>query len=426
MANTQRPPPPLLQPPVQSDDLDALSDALDSGAPPPPAAAAPSAVRPIVRGNDDEVLDLSALAKLGASTPPPAGVRASVAPRLSESTRPQLQLDEEPIVLPRRARATWVMPLLIGLGCGVGLSAVWFATSGGGDHAAAPAQQVTPAVASAAPAPPEVPAPAPSAPTAAPAPPPAAVAVPQPLAAAQVPAAAPSVADAAKSMRETAAPAAMERSVPKTTPSTLAAATAYARPSSSREPPLSPPNRYAATSLAAPAAPVLVVRPAAEPAPAPVGSSLQPMAAPPSVAEPPPTSAATAAATAAPATRPGGGAIDALLDSALSPDARHAETVHAESSPSAAVLPLAPSREDVVSAVSAVQSAVRGCAMGQAGSAAALLSVRNDGRVSSAQITGAPFAGTAAGRCMEGALRSAHFPRFKQPTFSVQYPFSIQ
>jgi hypothetical protein len=64
--------------------------------------------------------------------------------------------------------------------------------------------------------------------------------------------------------------------------------------------------------------------------------------------------------------------------------------------------------------------------MGQTGVATAALSIRNDGRVASAQVSGAPFAGTPSGRCMEGVLRSAQFQRFKEPSFSVRYPFPIQ
>lgn len=163
---------------------------------------------------------------------------------------------------------------------------------------------------------------------------------------------------------------------------------------------------------------MLVVRPASEPALAPPVSTLQPMAAPQATAVAPPSAASAAPAPA----RPGGGSLDSLLDNALSADARHPEQTRVE----AAALPVTPSREEVANAVASVQTAMRGCAMGETGIANAALSVRNDGKVTSAQVTGAPFAGTSGGRCMEGVLRSAHFPRFKQPTFSVQYPVSIQ
>jgi hypothetical protein len=64
--------------------------------------------------------------------------------------------------------------------------------------------------------------------------------------------------------------------------------------------------------------------------------------------------------------------------------------------------------------------------MGQAGLATAGIVVRGDGRVASVELSGAPFEGTASGRCMEGVLRRARFARFRQPTFRVRFPFSIQ
>ena len=70
--------------------------------------------------------------------------------------------------------------------------------------------------------------------------------------------------------------------------------------------------------------------------------------------------------------------------------------------------------------------AIRGCAMGQSGLATAGIVVRNDGRVASVEIAGAPFAGTASGRCMEGVMRRAQFPRFKQAIFRIKFPFAIQ
>jgi len=145
----------------------------------------------------------------------------------------------------------------------------------------------------------------------------------------------------------------------------------------------------------------MVVRPAAQPAS--------------------PSSPAPAATTP----HSSGGSIDALLDDALSPQARRAELSRPEAPPSPEVLPATPSPQDVASAVGRVQFAIRGCAMGQTGTFTASLSIRGDGRVSSAQVIGAPFAGTPAGRCMEGVLRSARFPQFKQSIFNVQYALKV-
>jgi len=52
--------------------------------------------------------------------------------------------------------------------------------------------------------------------------------------------------------------------------------------------------------------------------------------------------------------------------------------------------------------------------------------VLSDGRVESAELNSGPFQGTASGRCMEGVVRRARFPRFKQANFRVQFPFAVQ
>lgn len=88
--------------------------------------------------------------------------------------------------------------------------------------------------------------------------------------------------------------------------------------------------------------------------------------------------------------------------------------------------PVTPSRDDVVKSMSVLIPAIRGCAQGQSGVVTLNISVHNDGRVESAAASGAPFEGTASGRCMEGVTRRARFPRFQQPSFRVQFPFSLQ
>jgi hypothetical protein len=113
--------------------------------------------------------------------------------------------------------------------------------------------------------------------------------------------------------------------------------------------------------------------------------------------------------------------VDNLLDEALSGNAK---VGHAP--PPAAEIPFTPSRDEVSAAMAVLLPAIRGCAMGQAGLATAGIVVQNDGRVASVSVTGAPFEGSASGRCMEGVVRRAHFPRFKQPSFRVQFPFAIQ
>jgi hypothetical protein len=117
-----------------------------------------------------------------------------------------------------------------------------------------------------------------------------------------------------------------------------------------------------------------------------------------------------------------GTVIDSMLDQALSAPRSPAQ---AQPVP-AATMPMAPTRDDVVKAMSVLVPAIRGCAQGQSGLATFSISVHNDGRVESAALSGVPFEGTASGRCMEGVVRRARFPHFQQPSFRVQFPFSIQ
>jgi hypothetical protein len=76
--------------------------------------------------------------------------------------------------------------------------------------------------------------------------------------------------------------------------------------------------------------------------------------------------------------------------------------------------------------MSVLVPAIRGCAQGQSGLAPMSIVVLSDGRVESAALSSGPFQGTASGRCMEGVVRRAKFPRFKQANFRVQFPFAVQ
>jgi hypothetical protein len=137
--------------------------------------------------------------------------------------------------------------------------------------------------------------------------------------------------------------------------------------------------------------------------------------------EPAPAKPAEAATTLAKTEPAPSRSVDALLDEALSGSG-------ARPAPAAgpAELPEAPSRDEVTQAMAVLLPAIRGCAMGQTGLATAGIVIRGDGRVASVELSGAPFEGTASGRCMEGVLRRARFSRFRQPTFRVRLPFSIQ
>jgi predicted Zn finger-like uncharacterized protein len=84
-------------------------------------------------------------------------------------------------------------------------------------------------------------------------------------------------------------------------------------------------------------------------------------------------------------------------------------------------LPQTPDRAAVMSALSAVSA----CGEGQHGLAMTEITVSGPtGRVTNAVVTG-QFAGTPIGGCVARAARNARFPRFRQATFTINYPFRI-
>jgi predicted Zn finger-like uncharacterized protein len=88
-------------------------------------------------------------------------------------------------------------------------------------------------------------------------------------------------------------------------------------------------------------------------------------------------------------------------------------------------LPAAPSQPDVLSAMRRVQPAVTACGAGEHGVAAVQVSIAGaTGRVTNAVVSG-QFAGTSVGSCVARAVRDASVPPFRNPTFSVSYPFRI-
>jgi hypothetical protein len=114
--------------------------------------------------------------------------------------------------------------------------------------------------------------------------------------------------------------------------------------------------------------------------------------------------------------------IDGVLDLALTKAPAKAPAPQAD--PSA--LADAPSRQDVSRILGGLLPQIRQCAGDQVGLAPAAVLVRNDGTVATVSVGGSPFGGTPQGRCMEGVVRSAAFPRFRQTTFRITYPFSIR
>jgi translation initiation factor IF-2 len=266
------------------------------------------------------------------------------------------------------------MPLLVGIGVGVGIAGAMYGLS---QRAAAP----------------QVDDPVPSAVAAGPV-----AAAPAPVGAAP----------SAAAVAPTAVPAAAPAPAPE--------ATAAEAPGSAAKPAPSAPRAGAA--LRAAAATSASAASDAPDAPEPPVIAVQPAQAAPED----PSLEAVAEAADKPATT-----MDALLDEALSPKARRDElAARQQAALEATAIPPTPSRAEVTQAMTVLLPAIRGCAMGQSGLATAGIVVHSDGRVASVEIAGAPFAGSASGRCMEGVIRRARFPRFSQPSFRIKFPLAIQ
>lgn len=143
-----------------------------------------------------------------------------------------------------------------------------------------------------------------------------------------------------------------------------------------------------------------------------------------------PSAAGPVVAPAAPPVGPDGRSVDDLLDQALSSSSAKQEqerSARADRAVAAAnTIPVVPSRDDVTRAMTILLPAIRGCAAGQSGLATVGIVVKNDGRVENVSVTGAPFEGDRSGKCMEGVVRHAKFPRFQQSSFRIQFPFAIQ
>jgi hypothetical protein len=120
--------------------------------------------------------------------------------------------------------------------------------------------------------------------------------------------------------------------------------------------------------------------------------------------------------------------MNALLDKALGGSPASDAPAKKEPEPdegSNANLPDQPSRAAVRRALAGLMPTLRQCADEQVGLATAAIMVKNDGSVTSATVTGQPFGGPQRA-CMEKAIKGARFPRFKQSTFRINYPFSIR
>jgi hypothetical protein len=338
--------------------------------------------------DDDSLLDLGRLIASARHSLPPAGETSAPTepPSLIGSPLPGAQTPS--LVVAPPPRTPWLVPLMLGLGLGLGIGAGLYGMSLRHAGDAAGADAPTPASRSPEPA---SPAPAPTA-LAANA---NVVAAVDPPAVNAKPAAPSPAHPPERTLASTASAShAGVRAMPSLHPDLAAAAPAPAAP--------------APAAPASPTPPVLAVHAAAEEqAPAP------------EVAE----DTASGVPAAAAASR----SMDTLLDEALSPSARKAALEHQrELDKQHEQLPPAPSRDEVTQAMTVLLPAIHGCAMGHSGLATAVIVVRGDGHVAGVDVTGSPFAGTASGRCMEGVIRRAHFPRFKQPAFRIRFPLAIQ
>jgi predicted Zn finger-like uncharacterized protein len=134
-----------------------------------------------------------------------------------------------------------------------------------------------------------------------------------------------------------------------------------------------------------------------------------------------------APATTAPTKRTGGDDLDSLLEGALGGGAAKKQGPAAPAGGGGAGLPAQPSRGDIASGMNSVAGAVRACGGGVSGTATIRVTISgSSGRVTNASVAGPPFAGTPAGSCMARAARGASFPRFSNPSLTVNYPFVVR
>ena len=83
-----------------------------------------------------------------------------------------------------------------------------------------------------------------------------------------------------------------------------------------------------------------------------------------------------------------------------------------------------PSRAEVVAAMRAVSPAVRACDDGSSGVANVRVVFGSNGRVTSASVAGGGLSASVRG-CIARAVRGATVPRFRQASFTVNYPFRL-
>jgi predicted Zn finger-like uncharacterized protein len=143
--------------------------------------------------------------------------------------------------------------------------------------------------------------------------------------------------------------------------------------------------------------------------------------------------AAPAKASSSGGTKRGGsGDLDALLDGALGGGGssgrskRAAAPAASSGGVSSSSLPDSLTRSQVQGGMNRVAGAVRRCGQGQSGTVMVNVVISGStGRVTSATVSG-QFSGSPVGSCAARAVRGARFPRFRQSSLSVRYPFQVR
>ena len=139
------------------------------------------------------------------------------------------------------------------------------------------------------------------------------------------------------------------------------------------------------------------------------------------------TAASAPTAEPAPAKRRSSNNLDALMDEVVGgSSSKKTATTRSKPSSGGSSLAVAPSRNDVKTALQGVSGGVKACSKGAGGTAVVDVTFGGStGRVTRAKVTSGPFKGTPVGGCIEKAVKRARVPRFKQSSFKVKFPYRL-
>ncbi len=139
------------------------------------------------------------------------------------------------------------------------------------------------------------------------------------------------------------------------------------------------------------------------------------------------TAASAPTAEPAPAKRRSSNNLDALMDEVVGgSSSKKTATTRSKPSSGGSSLAVAPSRNDVKTALQGVSGGVKACSKGTSGTAVVDVTFGGStGRVTRAKVTSGPFKGTPVGGCIEKAVKRARVPRFKQSSFKVKFPYRL-